>query len=442
MAQPFGRDAGARRQSAIVACDEARPGRRGGARVPARGGKPAPHGGEVSGLVQEGEVVDGDDQRRRARRDDDRGGVDQVDLAGRPAGPAAPGATATPRTAPGGAGAAREPGCGVAMARAEARRATPPRRLARLRGVPPAVPTPPEPPPPSRPARGASTAPACRRRARRTMVAGPGRTGPYDGGHERPSGPARRVLVTGGSGFLGRVVVGEAAPARRRRGGAPQRRVRPHRRRTPPTRLFADVRPLVVVHLAARVGGIGYNQAAPADLYLANLLMGTHVIEAARRHGTDKTVLVGTVCSYPKFTPVPVPRGVALGRLPGGDQRALRHRQEGPADPRPGQRARSTGSAWRSSSRPTSSARATSSTLRSRTSSRRSSRSASTPSSAGEDKVEVWGTGRATPRVPLRRRRRRGHRPRRRARSTSPSRSTSAPTTRSRSARPSSTSPG
>src|SRR5205814_10343846 len=69
--------------------------------------------------------------------------------------------------------------------------------------------------------------------------------------------------------------------------------------------LFADVQPTIVVHLAARVGGIGYNQAAPAELYLANLLMGTHVIEAARPHDTAKTVLVGTVCSYPKLTPVP-----------------------------------------------------------------------------------------------------------------------------------------
>ena len=70
--------------------------------------------------------------------------------------------------------------------------------------------------------------------------------------------------------------------------------------------LLADHRPATVVHLAARVGGIGYNQAQPAPLYLANLLMGTHVIEAARHAPTvDKTVLLGTVCSYPKFTPVP-----------------------------------------------------------------------------------------------------------------------------------------
>jgi GDP-L-fucose synthase len=69
--------------------------------------------------------------------------------------------------------------------------------------------------------------------------------------------------------------------------------------------MIADHRPTEIIHLAARVGGIGYNQAQPAPLYLANLLMGTHVIEAARHGGVGKTVLLGTVCSYPKFTPVP-----------------------------------------------------------------------------------------------------------------------------------------
>ncbi len=69
--------------------------------------------------------------------------------------------------------------------------------------------------------------------------------------------------------------------------------------------LFATHAPDVVIHLAARVGGIGANMARPSDLYLDNLLMGTYVIDAARRHGTDKTVVVGTICSYPKFTPVP-----------------------------------------------------------------------------------------------------------------------------------------
>ena len=70
--------------------------------------------------------------------------------------------------------------------------------------------------------------------------------------------------------------------------------------------LLADTEPTHVVHLAARVGGIGYNQAEPAPLYLDNLLMGTYVIEAARQAASvEKTMLVGTVCSYPKFTPVP-----------------------------------------------------------------------------------------------------------------------------------------
>src|SRR5204863_4077177 len=114
----------------------------------------------------------------------------------------------------------------------------------------------------------------------------------------------RRVLVTGGSGFLGRVVV---AKLRQRDADvvAPGRVDYDLVDAAAADALFADVAPEVVVHLAARVGGIGYNQVAPADLYLSNLLMDTHVIEAARRHGTDKTVLVGTVCSYPKLTPVP-----------------------------------------------------------------------------------------------------------------------------------------
>jgi GDP-L-fucose synthase len=115
----------------------------------------------------------------------------------------------------------------------------------------------------------------------------------------------RSVVVTGGNGFLGRRVV-----ARLRDAGV---------RVDAPTSAEFDLtvpgaaeamldafRPTDVVHLAAQVGGIGYNQAQPAPLYLANLLMGTHVIEAARlAPSVDKTVLVGTVCSYPKITPVP-----------------------------------------------------------------------------------------------------------------------------------------
>jgi GDP-L-fucose synthase len=114
----------------------------------------------------------------------------------------------------------------------------------------------------------------------------------------------RRVLVTGGRGFLGRAVVA----------GLEQRGVQPIvpgsddydlRDRGAVERLFADERPDLVIHLAARVGGIGANQARPADLYLDNLLMGTFVIDEARVRSTPKTVVVGTICSYPKITEVP-----------------------------------------------------------------------------------------------------------------------------------------
>jgi GDP-L-fucose synthase len=70
--------------------------------------------------------------------------------------------------------------------------------------------------------------------------------------------------------------------------------------------MLTEYQPTEIVHLAAQVGGIGYNLAQPAPLYLANLLMGTYIIEAARHAASvTKTVLVGTVCSYPKITPVP-----------------------------------------------------------------------------------------------------------------------------------------
>ena len=115
----------------------------------------------------------------------------------------------------------------------------------------------------------------------------------------------RRVVVTGGAGFLGRVVVRMLRDL-----GAdvmvPRSTDFDLTHPGVAERLLADAEPTHVVHLAARVGGIGYNQAEPAPLYLSNLLMGTNVIEAARATpSVEKTVLLGTVCSYPKFTPVP-----------------------------------------------------------------------------------------------------------------------------------------
>lgn len=115
----------------------------------------------------------------------------------------------------------------------------------------------------------------------------------------------RKVLITGGRGFLGQAVVDRV----RQRGAhqlfTPSSSDYDLRDRSAVTQLFQDTRPDLVIHLAARVGGIGANMERPADLYLDNLLMGTYVLDEARLQSTPKTVMVGTICSYPKFTPVP-----------------------------------------------------------------------------------------------------------------------------------------
>lgn len=113
------------------------------------------------------------------------------------------------------------------------------------------------------------------------------------------------LLVTGGSGFVGRSVLRELEG----RGIGPV--VAPSSADFDLTvaaeveSMFAKFEPGVVIHLAAKVGGIGANRRHPGELYLSNLLMGTYVIDQARRSGTPKTVVVGTICSYPKHTPVP-----------------------------------------------------------------------------------------------------------------------------------------
>jgi GDP-L-fucose synthase len=115
----------------------------------------------------------------------------------------------------------------------------------------------------------------------------------------------KRVLVTGGAGFLG----GPVCRLLGERGAAevivPRRAERDLTDAAAVAELFADARPEVVLHLAAEVGGIGANRDNPGRFFYANMAMGLHVVEEARRRGVEKLVQVGTVCSYPKFTPVP-----------------------------------------------------------------------------------------------------------------------------------------
>jgi GDP-L-fucose synthase len=116
---------------------------------------------------------------------------------------------------------------------------------------------------------------------------------------------AKRVLVTGGSGFLGRPVCRRLAQRGTAEVIVPRRRDHDLTSPDAVTRLLEAARPDVIIHLAAEVGGIGANRASPGRFFYANLAMGLNLIEEARRLGVPKFVQVGTVCSYPKFAPVP-----------------------------------------------------------------------------------------------------------------------------------------
>ena len=115
----------------------------------------------------------------------------------------------------------------------------------------------------------------------------------------------RRILVTGGAGFLGRQVcriLEEHAPAHI---FAPRSAEFDLRQRDAIERLFDDAQPEIVIHLAAVVGGIGANRANPGRFFYENAIMGIQLMEEARRREVRKYVQLGTICSYPKFTPVP-----------------------------------------------------------------------------------------------------------------------------------------
>ena len=115
----------------------------------------------------------------------------------------------------------------------------------------------------------------------------------------------KRILVTGGAGFLGRQVVSQLCQA-----GADLQKI------TVPRSHDCDLKTMencqravnqqdIVIHLAAHVGGIGLNREKPAELFYDNLMMGTQLIHAAYQAGVQKFVCLGTICAYPKFTPVP-----------------------------------------------------------------------------------------------------------------------------------------
>ena len=117
----------------------------------------------------------------------------------------------------------------------------------------------------------------------------------------------KRIVVTGGAGFLGRAV----CRVLRERGVGDDQLFVPRRRDFDLTveadvvRLYETACPDVVIHLAAEVGGIGANMAHPGRFFYANMAMGLHLVEHARKVGIEKFVHTGTVCAYPKFAPIP-----------------------------------------------------------------------------------------------------------------------------------------
>ena len=115
----------------------------------------------------------------------------------------------------------------------------------------------------------------------------------------------KRIVVTGGAGFLGRQVVNQLIKA-----GANPDKIDIPRSRDQDLRVLENCQRVaeqkdIIIHLAAHVGGIGLNREKPAELFYDNLMMGTQLIHAAHQTGVEKFVCVGTICAYPKFTPVP-----------------------------------------------------------------------------------------------------------------------------------------
>ncbi|HSA86444.1 MAG TPA: GDP-L-fucose synthase [Nitrospira sp.] len=115
----------------------------------------------------------------------------------------------------------------------------------------------------------------------------------------------KRVVVTGGAGFLGSFVVDQLRSKGCREIVTPRSRDYDLVQMEAVKQLYSDAKPDIVIHLAARVGGIGANQANPGRFFYDNLMMGTQLIEVGRQCGLKKFVATGTICAYPKFAPIP-----------------------------------------------------------------------------------------------------------------------------------------
>ncbi len=114
-----------------------------------------------------------------------------------------------------------------------------------------------------------------------------------------------RILVTGGSGFLGRQVLATLEGRGYQHVLSPRRADYDLTDASQVKACLDDLKPQAIVHLAAVVGGIGANRERPGEFFYKNLIMGTTLMEEARLRGVDKFLAVGTICAYPKFTPVP-----------------------------------------------------------------------------------------------------------------------------------------
>ena len=115
----------------------------------------------------------------------------------------------------------------------------------------------------------------------------------------------KRIVVTGGAGFLGRAVCQRLNALGASEVLIPRRAEFDLTTEKAVDRLYKEMRPQIMLHLAAEVGGIGANMMNPGRYFYANMAMAMHLIEGARRYGVEKFLQTGTICAYPKFTPVP-----------------------------------------------------------------------------------------------------------------------------------------